>query len=54
MAAGYNCLVLCDLADRDYTSALENVQKGLESEGELHRDLFCGWSDSEQFRCGDS
>ena len=41
MAAGYNGLVLCDLADRDYTSALENVQKGLETaEGDSMQDLL--------------
>lgn len=40
-AAGYNGLALCDMAGGDYESALENIQKGLETaEGTQMKNLL--------------
>lgn len=41
MADGYNGLVLCDIEEQDYSAALENVKRGLETaQGDQMQDLL--------------
>ena len=40
-AKGYNGLVLCDLADGAYDSALGNISAGLENAAERISRIFC-------------